>query len=93
MQNFTDVDDKIINKAREEGVTAPEISEKYIKEYYKDAAALNVRKADVHPKVSEHIPEIIDFVSTLVDKGYAYEVNGDVYFSTRKFDGYGKLSG
>ena len=93
VQNFTDVDDKIINKAREEGVTAPEISEKYIKEYYKDAAALNVRKADVHPKVSEHIPEIIDFVSTLVDKGYAYEVNGDVYFSTRKFDGYGKLSG
>lgn len=93
VQNFTDVDDKIINKAREEGVTAPEISEKYIEEYYKDAAALNVKKADVHPKVSEHIPEIIDFVSTLVDKGYAYEVNGDVYFSTRKFDGYGKLSG
>lgn len=92
VQNFTDVDDKIINKAREEGVTAPEISEKYIEEYYKDAAALNVKKADVHPKVSEHIPEIIDFVSTLVDKGYAYEVNGDVYFSTRKFDGYGKLS-
>ena len=73
-------------------MTAPEISEKYIEEYYKDAAALNVKKADVHPKVSEHIPEIIDFVSTLVDKGYAYEVNGDVYFSTRKFDGYGKLS-
>ena len=93
VQNFTDVDDKIINKAREEGVTPPEISEKYIEEYYKDAAALNVKKADVHPKVSEHIPEIIDFVSTLVDKGYAYEVNGDVYFSTRKFDGYGKLSG
>ncbi len=92
VQNFTDVDDKIINKAREEGVTAPEISEKYIEEYYKDAAALNVKKADVHPKVSEHIPEIIDFVSTLTDKGYAYEVDGDVYFSTRKFEGYGKLS-
>ena len=92
VQNFTDVDDKIINKAREEGVTAPEISEKYIEEYYKDAAALNVKKADVHPKVSEHIPEIIDFVSTLIDKGYAYEVNGDVYFSTRKFKDYGKLS-
>ncbi len=92
VQNFTDVDDKIINKAREEGVTAPEISEKYIAEYFKDAAALNVKKADVHPKVSEHIPEIIDFVSTLIDRGYAYEVNGDVYFSTRKFKGYGKLS-
>ena len=92
VQNFTDVDDKIINKAREEGVTAPEISEKYIEEYYKDAAALNVKKADVHPKVSEHIPEIIDFVSTLIDRGYAYEVNGDVYFSTRKFADYGKLS-
>ncbi|HIU25564.1 MAG TPA: cysteine--tRNA ligase [Candidatus Copromorpha excrementigallinarum] len=93
VQNFTDVDDKIINKAREEGVTAGEISEKYIEEYYKDAAALNVRKADVHPKVSQHIPEIIDFVKTLVDKGYAYEAGGDVYFSTRKFKDYGKLSG
>ncbi|MBQ6401152.1 MAG: cysteine--tRNA ligase [Firmicutes bacterium] len=92
VQNFTDVDDKIINKAREEGVTAPEISEKYIEEYYRDAAALNVTKADVHPKVSEHIPEIIAFVQTLIDKGYAYERNGDVYFSTRKFKGYGKLS-
>ncbi len=92
VQNFTDVDDKIINKAREEGVTAPEISERYIEEYYKDAAALNVEKADVHPRVSEHIPEIISFVQTLIDKGYAYERNGDVYFSTRKFDGYGKLS-
>ncbi len=93
VQNFTDVDDKIINRAREENLTAPQVSEKYIEEYYKDAAALNVAKADVHPKVSEHIPEIIEFVKTLVDKGYAYEANGDVYFSTRKFDGYGKLSG
>ena len=92
VQNFTDVDDKIINKAREEGITAPEVSEKYIEEYYKDAAALNVVPADVHPKVSEHIPEIVEFVKTLIDKGYAYERNGDVYFSTRKFDGYGKLS-
>ena len=92
VQNFTDVDDKIINKAKEEGITAPQVSEKYIEEYYKDAAALNVMPADVHPKVSEHIPEIIEFVKTLIDKGYAYERNGDVYFSTRKFDGYGKLS-
>ena len=92
VQNFTDVDDKIINRAREEGITAAEVFEKYIEEYYKDAAALNVRKADVHPKVSEHIPDIIDFVKTLIDKGYAYEADGDVYFATRKFDEYGKLS-
>ena len=93
VQNFTDVDDKIINRAKEEGITAPEVSEKYIKEYFNDAEALNVLKADVHPKVSEHIPEIIDFVQTLIDKGYAYEADGDVYYSTRKFKDYGKLSG
>ena len=93
VQNFTDVDDKIINRAKEEGITAPEVSEKYIKEYFNDAEALNVIKADVHPKVSEHIPEIIAFVQTLIDKGYAYEADGDVYYSTRKFPEYGKLSG
>ena len=93
VQNFTDVDDKIINRAKEEGITAPEVSEKYIKEYFDDAKALNVMPADVHPKVSETIPEIIEFVKTLVDKGYAYEADGDVYFSTRKFGEYGKLSG
>ena len=93
VQNFTDVDDKIINRAKEEGITAPEVSEKYIKEYFNDAEALNVLKADVHPKVSEHIPEIIAFVQTLIDKGYAYEADGDVYYSTRKFADYGKLSG
>ena len=93
VQNFTDVDDKIIKRAKEEGITAPEVSEKYIKEYYDDAGSLNVIKADVHPKVSEHIKEIIDFVQTLIDKGYAYEADGDVYYSTRKFADYGKLSG
>lgn len=93
VQNFTDVDDKIINRAREEGITAPEVSEKYIKEYFEDAKALNVLPADVHPKVSEHIDDIIDFVQTLIDKGYAYEADGDVYYSPRKFEGYGKLSG
>ena len=93
VQNFTDVDDKIINRAKEEGITAPEVSEKYIKEYFEDTKALNVRKADVHPKVSEHIPDIIEFVQDLIDKGYAYEADGDVYFSTRKFPEYGKLSG
>ncbi|QOX65437.1 cysteine--tRNA ligase [Anoxybacterium hadale] len=92
VQNFTDVDDKIINKAREEGVKAGEISEKYIEEYYKDAKALNVEKASVHPKVTENMTEIIDFVQELIDKGYAYEAGGDVYYSTRKFNDYGKLS-
>ena len=93
VQNFTDVDDKIINKAREDGVTAGEVSEKYIEEYYKDAAALNVMKATAHPKVTEHMDDIIQFVKDLVDAGYAYEVNGDVYYSTKKFKSYGKLSG
>ncbi len=93
VQNFTDVDDKIIDKAKEEGVSALEIGEKYIKEYFKDAAALNVKEADVHPKVTENIEDIIRFVKGLVEKGYAYEVDGDVYFSALKFNGYGKLSG
>lgn len=92
VQNFTDVDDKIINKAREEGTSPGEVSEKYIEEYYKDAGALNVEKADVHPKVTENMQEIISFVKGLIDKGYAYEVDGDVYYSTRKFNEYGKLS-
>ncbi|MBO4235559.1 MAG: cysteine--tRNA ligase [Firmicutes bacterium] len=92
VQNFTDVDDKIINRAKEEGISALEVSEKYIKEYFDDADALLVARADVHPKVSEHIAEIINFVQTLIDKGYAYEADGDVYFSTRKFTTYGKLS-
>ena len=85
VQNFTDVDDKIINKAREEGVSAGEVSEKYIAEYYKDAAALNVKKATVHPKVTENMDQIIAFVKDLIDLGYAYEVEGDVYYSTRDF--------
>ncbi|MDR4235528.1 cysteine--tRNA ligase, partial [Priestia megaterium] len=92
-QNFTDVDDKIINRAKDEGVSALEISERFIKEYFDDADALNVRRADVHPKVSEHIDEIENFVDTLVGKGFSYEADGDVYFSTRKFPEYGKLSG
>ena len=93
VQNFTDVDDKIINRAREEGISAPEVSEKYIEEYFKDAGAINVRPADVHPRVSETMDDIIQFVQDLIDKGYAYEVDGDVYYSTRKFKDYGKLSG
>ena len=93
VQNFTDVDDKIINRAKEEGITAGEVSEKYIEEYFKDAAALNVKKATVHPQATKVIPDIIHFVQDLIDKGFAYESEGDVYFRTRKFDGYGKLSG
>lgn len=93
VQNFTDVDDKIINRAKEEGISAGEVSEKYIEEYYKDAAALNVRKATVHPKVTETMSDIIKFVQDLIDLGYAYESDGDVYYRARKFDGYGKLSG
>ena len=93
VQNFTDVDDKIINRAKELGEGALEVSERYIKEYFDDADALGVKRASVHPKVSDHIPDIISFVQTLIDKGYAYEADGDVYFSTRKFPEYGKLSG
>ncbi len=93
VQNFTDVDDKIINRARQEGIGAMEVAEKYIAAYYEDVKKLNVRKATVHPRVSETIPDIIAFVQGLIDKGLAYEVNGDVYYRTRKFPGYGKLSG
>lgn len=92
VQNFTDVDDKIINRAREEGIPAGELSEKYIREYFKDAEALNVRPADIHPKVTETMEDIIAFVADLIEKGYAYETDGDVYFSARSFEGYGKLS-
>ncbi|MBS5334243.1 MAG: cysteine--tRNA ligase [Firmicutes bacterium] len=93
VQNFTDVDDKIINRAKEEGITAQEVGEKYIEEYFKDAAALNVKKATVHPRVTETMNDIIKFVQDLIDLGYAYESNGDVYYRARKFEGYGKLSG
>ena len=92
VQNFTDIDDKIINRANDEGVTFKEISEKYIAEYKTDAAGLNVREATVHPKATENIGEIISIIETLIEKGYAYEVQGDVYFSPSKFREYGKLS-
>ncbi len=92
VQNFTDIDDKIIRRANEEGVTFKDISEKYIKEFWVDAEGMNIRKATTHPKATENIGEIINIVSALVEKGYAYEANGDVYFSTKKFSEYGKLS-
>lgn len=92
VQNFTDVDDKIIKKANEENVNSLEISERYISEYKKDAEGLNIKPATIHPKVTENMDSIIDIVKTLVDKGFAYEAQGDVYFRTLKFEEYGKLS-
>ncbi len=92
VQNFTDVDDKIIKRANEENLNSVEISEKYIEEYKKDAKGLNVIEADIHPKVTENMDTIIDIIKKLIDKGYAYEKNGDVYFKTLSFDEYGKLS-
>ena len=93
VQNFTDIDDKMINKANEEGTTVKDIGDKYISEYYADADALNIERATVNPRATEFIDDIIDFVSKLIEKGYAYEVDGDVYFNTKKFEEYGKLSG
>ncbi len=93
VQNFTDVDDKIINRAREEGMDPLALSGKYIAEYFTDAAALNIKPADVHPKATEHIVDMLEMIKTLISKGLAYEVDGDVYFEVRKFPGYGKLSG
>ena len=92
VQNFTDIDDKIIKRANEENLTYKQVSEKYIEEYWKDVKGMNVREATVHPKATENIDEIIDIVSTLIEKGYAYAVDGDVYFSPSKFGEYGKLS-
>ena len=93
VQNFTDVDDKIIRRANEEGVPASELSERYIREYKTDAHGLNVMDADIHPKVTENMDLIIDMVKKLVESGHAYESNGDVYFRTTSFADYGKLSG
>jgi len=93
VQNFTDIDDKIINRANAEGVSSADISERFIMEYFTDAQGLGVHPASVHPKATECVDGIIEAVQTLIDKGFAYEVNGDVYYRTAKFDGYGKLSG
>ncbi len=92
VQNFTDIDDKLIKKANEEGITVPEVAERYIKEFWVDAKGLNIREATVHPRATENIDEIIRIISELVEKGYAYPSNGDVYFRAKKFDEYGKLS-
>lgn len=92
VSNFTDVDDKIIKRANEQNVDSKVISERYIEEAKKDMAAMNVREATTHPKATEEIPDMIEMVKVLIEKGYAYEVNGTVYFRTRKFSDYGKLS-
>ena len=92
VQNFTDIDDKLINKANEEGITVPEVAERFINEFWTDAKGLNVREATVHPKATENIEQIQGIISSLIEKGYAYEAGGDVYYRAKKFDEYGKLS-
>ena len=92
VQNFTDIDDKMIKRANKEGITVKELGERFIEEYFKDAGALGIKKATVHPKATENIDAIIDIIKTLEEKGFAYNVDGNVYFSTKKFREYGKLS-
>lgn len=92
LMNFTDVDDKIIRAAKELGTTAPEVAERFINAFNEDTAALNVKPATMNPRVMDHIEDIIAFIAALVEKGYAYPVNGDVYYRTRKFAHYGQLS-
>ena len=92
VSNFTDVDDKIIKAAKELQITAPEVAERFIAAFKEDTKALNIKEATMNPRVMEHIPDIVEFVQVLMDKGFAYESNGDVYYRTRKFKDYGKLS-
>ena len=92
VQNFTDIDDKLIKRANEESSTVPEIAERYIKEFWTDADGLNVKHATVNPRATENIEQIQSIISALVEKGYAYQSGGDVYYRAKKFSGYGKLS-
>ena len=92
VQNFTDIDDKLIKRANEEGSTVPEIAERYIKEFWTDADGLNIKHATVNPRATENIEQIQSIISALVEKGYAYQSGGDVYYRAKKFSGYGKLS-
>ncbi|UWE05128.1 cysteine--tRNA ligase [Laceyella sacchari] len=92
VQNFTDVDDRLINASKETGLSVPEIAERYIKAYFEDMDALGVERADVHPRATEHIPEMIEAIQALIDRGYAYVKDGDVYFRSLKKENYGKLS-
>ena len=92
VQNFTDIDDKLIRRANEEGITVPEVAERYIGEFWTDAKGLNIREATVHPRATENIEQIQGIISALMEKGYAYESGGDVYYRAKKFKEYGKLS-
>lgn len=93
IQNFTDIDDKMIKKAQDTQTTVKELGDRYIMEYYKDADQLKIKRATVNPRATEYIDEMVSFIEELIAKGYAYEVDGDVYYSTKSFTGYGKLSG
>ena len=93
VSNFTDVDDKMIKAAHEQGITVPQLADKYIKAFMEDTKAINIEPATMHPRATQNIPEIIEFVQGLIDKGYAYEKDGDVYYRARKFKDYGQLSG
>lgn len=92
VQNFTDIDDKMINRANDEGITVKELGDRFIAEYFVDTKGLGIKEATCHPRATECIDDIIALVSTLIEKGYAYEVDGDVYFDVLKYDAYGKLS-
>ena len=92
VQNFTDIDDKLIKKANEEGITVPEVAERYIGEFWTDVKGMNIREATVHPRATENIDAILSIIENLVEKGFAYAANGDVYFRAKKFNDYGKLS-
>ena len=92
VQNFTDIDDKLIKKANEEGITVPEVAERYIGEFWTDVKGMNIREATVHPRATENIDAILSIIEKLVEKGFAYAANGDVYFRAKKFNDYGKLS-
>lgn len=93
VQNFTDIDDKMIKNANEQGITVRELADRFIAEYFTDAKGLSIREATVHPRATENIDAIIETIATLIDKGFAYEADGDVYFETQRFAEYGKLSG
>jgi len=92
VRNYTDIDDKIINRANQLGVPAKEISEKFIQEYKDDMASIGVQTPDIEPKVTEHVEQIIELIQTIIDRGHGYVSENDVFFSVRKFKGYGKLS-
>lgn len=92
VQNFTDIDDKMINRANREGITVSALADRFIGEYYTDAEGLNIKKATVHPRATENVDAIIDIIKKLIESGHAYEVDGDVYYRTKSFSGYGKLS-